>query len=549
MKRNVLIIVVMILLVSVCGIASAISEDEFLWTNMNNDPVRNGAPDCVTLHMAEEEPIQLERITTYHWNNGEGVKPGTVSIYSGDTLLSSWQAVGRSAYGAENVYWDADVNIVLLPGYEYTVRLSDESGWSYNAASENCGMIEFYGHRLYEFNGWISSKKGKTGMDPDQCASPDPGIEIILNNNSIVMLDERGMPTAPLVLNDTIYIPARTLSEIIGFDFHWDPAARKVFYLPPQNVSIVLNNETINQTNISSGPSVPLVINDTIYIPAPTVKQITGFDITWDPAANRIAAVPAVNIEIVVNNQTITNTTINQDPVVPVIINNHVYLPIETVSEITDLKMDWDEENNILNITGKSAVVPSETQAHGYWKLVETIPYIEEDDHDGPRTWRYGYETTDDGVRYMIDYTWSHSDEYQHYTAYGEVSDPPEVGYPGEELIMDLRCYTDPGSVEANPRPYSRLGMEYFRLYNNGNHMDTQEWTNVDYAEGYEKENKIYFEPVTGDLINYRIDDQSGELFVVFPEGKPGDSIDFGAKFNRMDRVPISTTWKYVWVD
>lgn len=74
--------------------------------------MRNSEPDFVTLVMAEEKLIQLERITTYYRNNGEGSKPGTVSISSGDRMLSFWQAVGSSAYGAENVYWDADANIV-----------------------------------------------------------------------------------------------------------------------------------------------------------------------------------------------------------------------------------------------------------------------------------------------------------------------------------------------------------------------------------------------------------------------------------------------------
>ena len=126
MKRQTLFLIVLTLLVSICGIASAITEDGFLWTNMNNDPVKSGAPNVVDLFMDEEEPIQLERITTYHWNNGEGAEPGTVSIYLGDALLSSWPAVGRSAYGTENAYWDAAVNIIRdghQPGPQGALRL------------------------------------------------------------------------------------------------------------------------------------------------------------------------------------------------------------------------------------------------------------------------------------------------------------------------------------------------------------------------------------------------------------------------------------------
>ena len=64
MKRQTIFLIVLTLLVSICGIASAITEDEFLWSNMNNDPVKTGTPNIVNLFMDEEEPIQLERITT-----------------------------------------------------------------------------------------------------------------------------------------------------------------------------------------------------------------------------------------------------------------------------------------------------------------------------------------------------------------------------------------------------------------------------------------------------------------------------------------------------
>ena len=755
MKRQTLFLIVVTLLVSICGIASAITEDEFLWTNMNNDPVKNGTPNFVILVMEEEEPIQLERITTYHWNNGEGAEPGTVSIYLGDALLSSWPAVGRSAYGTENVYWDAAVNIILMPGYEYTVRLSDEDSWSYNAASDNCGMIEFYGHRLYDFN----TNKGQTDGTQDQCAVPDPGIEVILNNKSLVMLDEKGMPTWPIVLNETVYIPAPAVTQIMGLDISFDSTTNQVIVMPPQNINIVMNNQTINNTTVNDNSSGPVIINNTVYIPAPTVTQITGMDISFDSTTNQVIIMPAEEIKIVVNNETFSSTVINNNSFGPVIINDHVLLPIETVAEITGHKVDWDQNNHVLNITdptetpahgeepisgyvwvldrkevkvaesivypdtyiysyegqkdgkewflykyrfdngedyshadvylgcdeppaaikasgdlsmemvgrienfsshGKNAwfyvgnsshirgaefndylrdengdwglslndenlpyatgnkekhltvsgtvagkpnsfakgvndemhisfhcgagdiywyyklqyidneadqdnngltvtdntdTVPAETPARGYWKLTETTPYKMEDEYITANTKNhYGYDVINGGVRYTYDVTsgGTSDKDYYHFTAYGEVSDPPETGYPGEKLTMDLHCWVDPGSLEGsgNFSTYSSLYMGYCHNYlanwDYAEYACGNPWTNVNY-DGT-NENKTSFSSGDGYPAYTRMN-ESGQVCMIFPEGESGDILEIESLLHIGDRHPLTTTWKYVFVE
>ena len=756
MKRQTLFLIVLTLLVSICGASSAVTEDEFLWSNMNNDPVKSGAPNVVDLFMDEEEPIQLERITTYHWNNGEGAEPGTVSIYLGDALLSSWPAVGRSAYGTENVYWDAAVNIILMPGYEYTVRLSDEDSWSYNAASDNCGMIEFYGHRLYDFN----TNKGQTDGTQDQCAVPDPGIEVILNNKSLVMLDEKGMPTGPIVLNETVYIPAPAVTQIMGLDISFDSTTNQVIVMPPQNINIVMNNQTINNTTVNDNSSGPVIINNTVYIPAPTVTQITGMDISFDSTTNQVIIMPAEEIKIVVNNETFSSTVINNNSFGPVIINDHVLLPIETVAEITGHKVDWDQNNHVLNITdptetpahgeepisgyvwvldrkevkvaesivhpdtyiysyegqkdgkewflykyrfdngedyshadvylgcdeppaaikaggdlsmemvgrienfsshGKNAwfyvgnsshirgaefndylrdengdpwlslvdenafstaagnkekhltvsgtvagkpnsfakgvndemhinfsceagdiywyyklqyidneadqdnngltvtdntdTVPAETPARGYWKLTETTPYKMEDEYITANTKNhYGYDVINGGVRYTYDVTsgGTSDKDYYHFTAYGEVSDPPETGYPGEKLTMDLHCWVDPGSLEGNGSfsTYSSLYMGYCHNYlanwDYAEYACGNPWTNVNY-DGT-NENKTSFSSGDGYPAYTRMN-ESGQVCMIFPEGESGDILEIESLLHIGDRHPLTTTWKYVFVE
>ena len=692
MKRQTLFLIVLTLLVSICGIASAITEDEFLWTNMNNDPVKNGTPNFVILVMEEEEPIQLERITTYHWNNGEGAEPGTVSIYLGDTLLSSWPAVGRSAYGTENVYWDAAVNIILMPGYEYTVRLSDEDSWSYNAASKNCGMIEFYGHRLYDFN----INKGQTDGMQDQCAVPDPGIEVILNNESIVMQDQKGMPTGPIVLNETIYIPAPAVTQITGIDISFDSTTNQVIVMPPQKIDIVINNQTTNNTTVNENSAGPVIINDHVFLPIETVTEITGHKVDWDknnhvlnitdpsetpadgeePISGYVwvldrkevhvheevsypetyiysyegqkngkewflykhrfdsgedythadvsygcdeppAAIKAggdLSMEMVgrienfgfhgkdrdwialsniyirgaqfndylrdenwdwglsLNDENLPYATGNKEKHLTVSgivadsfakeVGDEMHITFH--SEAGDIywyyKLQYidneaDRDNNVLPITDETETVPAETSARGYWKLTETTPYKMEDEYITANTKNhYGYDVINGGVRYTYDVTsgGTSDKDYYHFTAYGEVSDPPETGYPGEKLTMDLHCWVDPGSLEGNGNfsTYSSLYMGYCHNYlanwDYAEYACGNPWTNVNY-DGT-NENKTSFSSGDGYPAYTRMN-ESGQVCMIFPEGESGDILEIESLLHIGDRHPLTTTWKYVFVE
>ncbi len=126
----------------------AIAEEDLLWSNFNNDPVKN-TPDHYPVFSRKENdtPVLLTRIRTFHWNNGNGAEPGMICIREGNTKneLQCMQAVGRSAYGVPNVYWEVLTDFVMEPGHSYGFRDSDFDSWSHNEASSGFGMIELYG--------------------------------------------------------------------------------------------------------------------------------------------------------------------------------------------------------------------------------------------------------------------------------------------------------------------------------------------------------------------------------------------------------------------
>ena len=92
----------------------------------NKGAVRNGPTKPVIINTPE--PIFIRSIQTYHWNNGRGQKPATISIRSATgEVFGPWQAVGKPGQGgARNVYWRVEPGLVLPAGKYELVDSSPE---------------------------------------------------------------------------------------------------------------------------------------------------------------------------------------------------------------------------------------------------------------------------------------------------------------------------------------------------------------------------------------------------------------------------------------
>ena len=143
----------------------AAAQEELIYSNFNNDPVRSHPGQYTVLNIKEGQERSMalvQRIRTHHWNNGNGGVPGTVTVYEDGKAIGTWQAVGRSAYGVQNVYWDALVDFILYPGHSYYVAVSDPNSMSYNDASSGCGMFELYGLKPAP-DGYVPYSQGTEG--------------------------------------------------------------------------------------------------------------------------------------------------------------------------------------------------------------------------------------------------------------------------------------------------------------------------------------------------------------------------------------------------
>jgi len=169
-----------------------------------------------------------------------------------------------------------------------------------------------------------------------------------------------------------------------------------------------------------------------------------------------------------------------------------------------------------------------DTPAH-CWVLVETVHEVDENVQDGARTWIYEYKDIPEGGQYVIDYTWRYQDEYSHYTAVGECTDPPAYILPDQRFAVGLKVYNE--NVVGN-RGWGILGMGYIQ-YNSQHYANT----------------KGFFNVIENDPISYNAQDgdRAWQLWAEFPEGMADETISFTCQFHRGDRHPVKTTWTYAW--
>jgi hypothetical protein len=78
-------------------------------------------------------PHLITNIWNYHWNDGRGATPGTISLTRNDgTAFGPWEVTTTSGQGgARNVNWECSPDVTIPPG-TYSIIDSDPATWSQN---------------------------------------------------------------------------------------------------------------------------------------------------------------------------------------------------------------------------------------------------------------------------------------------------------------------------------------------------------------------------------------------------------------------------------
>lgn len=183
MKKRLTALMMILALLLLTLPAAGAEGEPFTVSTMNGDAVQNGVNKLNRISIdANSAPVLVERIATYHWNNGTGTAaPGQIKLYEYELIdgawkatriCGTWQAEGQSGGGnAKNAYWVVYPNITLEPGHSYAVMDTDLTTWSQNEASGGFGMCEITGHYL------SSQSTGGGSLVPDSWNCPVCGQE------------------------------------------------------------------------------------------------------------------------------------------------------------------------------------------------------------------------------------------------------------------------------------------------------------------------------------------------------------------------------------
>ncbi len=97
-----------------------------------------------------DSPFVITYLYTYHWNDGNGTNPGTITLRRHDgRIYGPYQVTGSQGQGGvPNAVWEVYLNVEVPPG-KYTVVDSEPYTWSCNAESENRGFAVVKGYRSH----------------------------------------------------------------------------------------------------------------------------------------------------------------------------------------------------------------------------------------------------------------------------------------------------------------------------------------------------------------------------------------------------------------
>lgn len=100
--------------------------------------LRSNPPRNIRFTVEEGKQLKLQAISTFHYNAGKGVAPGTIGITKDGVTVGTWNATGRNG----NIWWDAYTDITLYAG-KYIIIDSDRETWS--CGDSNSGINQVYG--------------------------------------------------------------------------------------------------------------------------------------------------------------------------------------------------------------------------------------------------------------------------------------------------------------------------------------------------------------------------------------------------------------------
>ncbi|WP_339316120.1 stalk domain-containing protein [Paenibacillus sp. FSL R10-2734] len=208
-------------------------------------------------------------------NQGEALKPIQIPGLTDVVSMTT-----DSAVKADGTVWQWSI------GDKNKINVTQTSGIQ-NAVSITSGNRNHYvllkdGHVL----AWGTNEFGQTGLGVRDFMIDTPKpvkkwIQVQLNNN------EMELTMAPLLINNSTYVPLRGVFQQMGVNVRWDVPSRSVVAVKG-STTLILNSvngqTTVDGKGIATDQK-PVFINDSVYVPLRLISEMLGAKVEWDAEA------------------------------------------------------------------------------------------------------------------------------------------------------------------------------------------------------------------------------------------------------------------------
>ncbi|MGM9608088.1 MAG: stalk domain-containing protein [Oscillospiraceae bacterium] len=109
---------------------------------------------------------------------------------------------------------------------------------------------------------------------------------VVLCDNAALRFDE-----APILEEGHVLVPYGPVCEAIGLDAQWDPAAQTVTASSATRriVLTVGSSKAAVNHDVLRVDAAPRLVNGTVFIPLLFLAEVTGLNVSWDPAARLVS--------------------------------------------------------------------------------------------------------------------------------------------------------------------------------------------------------------------------------------------------------------------
>jgi hypothetical protein len=116
-----------------------------LFDTKNNDAVLNGPPEHAEFTISQS--YYITDIWNYHYNGGQGVTPGNISLRRSDgKVFGPWEV--SAADVTTKINWECQPK-TTLPAGTYTIIDSEDALWSWNDRTGRRGMSKVKGYPAF----------------------------------------------------------------------------------------------------------------------------------------------------------------------------------------------------------------------------------------------------------------------------------------------------------------------------------------------------------------------------------------------------------------